>query len=128
MGANADVIRKGWEAFSRQDLDGVAASFDQSAEILLPDSLPWGGSYRGPDGFKDMVGQFLSQMEEFRPRPRAFLEADDDHVVVPLDVTGRTKAGKEFSGRSLWLYQLRGGKVARAEFYGDTANTLQALS
>ena len=96
MGANADAIRKGWEAFSRQDLDGVAASFDESAEILLPDSLPWGGSYRGPDGFRDMVGQFLSQMEEFRPRPRAFLEADDDHVVVPLDVSGRTKAGKEF--------------------------------
>ena len=66
---------------------------DDRAETLLPDSLPWGGTYRGPDGFRDMIGEFMSQLEDFRPSPEAFLEAEDNHVVVPASVEGRTNAG-----------------------------------
>ena len=127
MGANADVIKSAWEAFTKQDLDGATADMDESAEITLPESLPWGGTYRGPDGFKDMIGQLMGQIEELRPRPAAFLEADDDHVIVPVDADLRTKAGNDVSGRALWLYQLRDGKVVRAEFFGDTAATVDAL-
>jgi ketosteroid isomerase-like protein len=74
-----------------------------------------------------MVGQFMGDLEDFRPSPRGFLEPEDEHVVVPLDVQGRTKAGKDFSGSALWLYQLRDGKIVRAQLYADTASTLQAL-
>jgi ketosteroid isomerase-like protein len=127
MGGNADIVKSAWEAFSQQDLDKATADVDPSADIVVPESLPWGGTYRGPDGFKDMVGQFMGHLEDFRPSPRGFLEAEDEHVVVPLDVQGRTKAGKDFSGGALWLYQLRGGKIVRAQLYADTASTLQAL-
>jgi uncharacterized protein len=127
MGSNADVVRSAWEAFSQQDLDRATADVDGSAEIVIPESLPWGGKYRGPEGFKAMIGQFMGHLEDFRPSPRGFLEAEDEHVVVPLDVRGRTKAGNDFSGSALWLYQFRDGKIVRAEIFADTANTLQAL-
>jgi uncharacterized protein len=126
MGANADVVRSAWGAFSRQDLDGATADVDGAAEILVPDSLPWGGSYRGPDGFKEMIGKFRSNLEDFRPNPQAFLE-DGDHVVVPVDVQGPTTTGKDFGGRALWLYQLKDGKIVRAELFADTAKTLEAV-
>ena len=125
MGANADVVKSAWQAFSQQDLERATADIDQGAEIVVPDSLPWGGTHRGPDGFKAMVGQFMSHLDEFRPSPRGFLEAEDQ-VVVPLDVNGRTTAGKDFSGSALWLYQLRDGKIVRAELFADTAKTLES--
>jgi hypothetical protein len=59
MGANADLVRSGWEAFGKGDLDAAVATTSDSAEIVIPDSLPWGGTYTGPDGFKEMIGKFF---------------------------------------------------------------------
>jgi uncharacterized protein len=127
MGANVEIVKSAWEAFSRQDLDGATADVDGSAEIVVPDSLPWGGTHRGPEGFKDMVGQFRDHLEDFRPSPRDFLEASNEHVVVPVDVHGRTKSGNDFSGSALWLYKMRDGKIMRAELFADTARTLESI-
>jgi ketosteroid isomerase-like protein len=66
MGANADVIRSAWEAFGRQDLDAATADMDASGEVIVPPTLPWGGTYRGPDGFKVMIGKFMDQLEDCR--------------------------------------------------------------
>jgi uncharacterized protein len=127
MGQNADVIRSAWEAFGRQDLDGATANMEDNGEVVVPESLPWGGTYRGPEGFKEMLGSFMSQFEEFRPSPEGFFEAED-YVFVPLDVEGRSTKGRSISGRALWLYRLRNGKVVRAEIFPDTAATLEAVS
>ena len=126
MGANADTVKSLWEAFSRQDMEAATADFDESAEIRIPDTLPWGGTYRGPEGFKEMIGKFTSNLEDFRPTPEAFLE-DGDYVAVPLDVQGRTTTGNDFTGRALWLYKLKDGRVVRAEIFADTARTREAV-
>jgi ketosteroid isomerase-like protein len=126
MGGKADVVRSAWEGFRSGDMDQVAAAFDDSAEIVIPESLPWGGTYRGPDGFRQMIGEFTGLLEDFRPSPENFLE-DGDHVVVPLDIQARTKTGKDMSGRALWLYRVQGSKIVRAEIFADTASTLEAV-
>ena len=127
MGANADVVRSGWEAFGKGDLDAAVATTSDSAEIVIPESLPWGGTYTGPDGFKEMIVKFVSNFEEVEPAPQEFLEADGDHVVVTVKGIGKTKSGNELSGDSLWLYKMDGGKIIRAQFYGDTATAVEAL-
>jgi ketosteroid isomerase-like protein len=101
MGENADVIRAAWEAFGRQDLDTATGVLDEGGEVVVPQGLPWGGTYRGPDGFKEMLGQFMGNMDEF---------------------------SNEMSGRALWMYELSGGKVRRAELFADTAQTVEAIS
>jgi ketosteroid isomerase-like protein len=121
------MVRSAWEAFGRGDIDGAVATTSASAEIVLPDSLPWGGTYTGPDGFKEMIGKFLSHFEEVNPVPQEFLEADGDHVVVTVAGAGRTKSGNELAGDSIWLYKIAGGQITRAEFYGDTATAVEAL-
>ena len=128
MGANADLIRSGWEAFGKGDVDTAAATASDSAEIVIPESLPWGGTYTGPEGFKEMIVKFVSNFEEVEPDPQEFLEADDDHVVVTVRGVGKTKSGNELSGDSIWLYKMEGGKIARAQFFGDTAAAVEALS
>jgi ketosteroid isomerase-like protein len=128
MGANADALRARWDDFGRGDLDGAVSTTEDNAQIVIPETLPWGGTYTGPDGFKEMIGKFLSNFESVDPKPTAFLEADDgETVIVTVEGVGRTKTGNELSGRSVWLYKMRDGKVTRAEFFGDTAQAVEAL-
>jgi ketosteroid isomerase-like protein len=128
MGENADIVKERWGDFTKGDLDGAVSNTDESAEIRIPDTLPWGGTYKGPEGFKEMIGKFLSNFESVDPRPTAFLEADDgETVVVVVEGGGKTKSGNEFSGRSVWLYKVSDGKLMDAEFFGDTAQARDAL-
>jgi ketosteroid isomerase-like protein len=127
MGANADVVKAGWDAFGKGDLDTATATTSDSAEIVIPESLPWGGTYSGPDGFKEMIGKFLSNFDEVNPQPKEFIEAEGGYVFVTVGGVGKTKSGNELSGDSLWLYKVDDGKIERAEFYGDTATAVEAL-
>lgn len=129
MGENADAVKARWDDFGKGDLDGAVSTTDESAEIRIPETLPWGGTYKGPDGFKEMIQKFLSEFESVNPRPTAFLEADDgETVIVTVEGVGKTKTGNELSGRSVWLYKVKGGQIIDAEFFGDTAQARDALS
>jgi uncharacterized protein len=129
MGENADAVKARWDDFGRGDLDGAVSTTDENAEITIPETLPWGGTYKGPEGFKAMIQKFLSNFESVNPQPKAFLEADDgETVVVTVEGVGKTKSGNELIGRSVWLYKLKDGKLMSAEFFGDTARVRDALS
>src|SRR4051812_32759869 len=128
MGSNADTVRSGWDAFAKGDMDAATATTSDSAEIIVPETLPWGGTYRGPDGFKEMIGKFVSNFDEINPDPQEFIEADGGRVLVTVSGTGKTKSGNELSGDSIWLYKLDDGKIERAEFFGDTAQAVNALA
>jgi uncharacterized protein len=129
MGENADAVKERWEDFAKGDLDGAVSTTDENAKITLPDTLPWGGTYTGPEGFKEMIQKFLSNFESVEPNPTDFLEADDgETVVVVVEGVGKTKSGNELSGRSVWLYKVRDGKLTGAEFFGDTALARDAVS
>ena len=127
MGANADTVKSGWDAFARGDMDAATATTSDSAEIVIPDSLPWGGTYTGPDGFKEMIGKFVSNFDEVSPDPQEFIEAEGGRVLVTVSGVGKTKSGNELTGDSIWLYTVDGGEITRAEFYGDTATAVEAL-
>jgi ketosteroid isomerase-like protein len=128
MGENADAVKERWGDFAKGDIEGAVSTTDENAEIRMPETLPWGGTYRGPDGFKEMIQKFLSNFESVDTNPTAFIEGDDgETVVVVVEGAGKTKAGKELSGRSVWLYKVRDGRLTDAEFFGDTAQARDAV-
>jgi ketosteroid isomerase-like protein len=124
---NVDVVQSAWDAYGRGDIDAVLEAFAPSAETRVPESLPWGGTYIGPDGFQDFLAQVDAAYEQFSATPDKVLGADDNHVVVVAKTKGRTKGGGSIESTAVWLYQLRDGKIADAESWGDTAQILQAL-
>jgi len=129
MGENADAVKERWGDFAKGDIEGAVSTTDENAEIRMPETLPWGGTYRGPDGFKEMIQKFLSNFESVDTNPTAFIEGDDgETVVVVVEGAGKTKAGKQLRGRSVWLYKVRDGRLTDAEFFGDTAQARDAVS
>jgi len=124
---NVDVVQGAWDAFGRGDIDAVLEAIASSAETRLPESLPWGGTYAGPDGFRDFLTKLGDSWDQFSATPEKVLGADDNHVVVLAKTKGRTKAGATIEGRTIWIYQLRDGRIADAESFGDTAQVLEAL-
>jgi|SRR5436190_579740 uncharacterized protein len=126
MRDNVELIESLWEAFSRADFDTLAAAIADDAVIVFPDSVPWGGSHRGPDGFREALSDLTSRLADFKAKPEMILGADDEHVVVVANLTGRGKGGR-LDARVVWLYRLRGGKVIRAEAFPDSARILEAI-
>jgi ketosteroid isomerase-like protein len=124
---NVDVVQGAWDAFGRGDIETVLEAISPAAQTRIPESLPWGGTYVGPDGFRDFLAGLTERFEQFTATPEKVLGADDNHVVVVARTKGRTKAGSAFEGSAIWLYQLRDGKIADAETFGDTARVLEAL-
>jgi uncharacterized protein len=124
---NVDVIQGAWDAFGRGDIEAVLESIAPSAETRLPETLPWGGSFTGPEGFQDFLARLGESFEQFSATPEKVLGADDDHVIVVAKTKGRTKKGTPIESMVVWVYQLRDGKIADAESFGDTAQVLQAL-
>ena len=50
MRDNVELIESLWEAFASADIEAFAAAIADDGEIVFPESVPWGGSYRGPEG------------------------------------------------------------------------------
>jgi ketosteroid isomerase-like protein len=124
---NVDVIEGAWEAFGKGNFDAAVAPAADDAEIRIPDSLPFGGTYTGREGFRDYVDRLLASFDDFRATPEKVLGADDDHVLVLARTSGRTRGGERFEGRSAWIYRLRDGRVVEAELFADTARLLELV-
>jgi uncharacterized protein len=124
---NVDVIESAFAAFGKGDIEGVLRYFSDSAEIVAPESVPWGGEYEGPEGMRTFLAKLLEHFTEFKSTPTKVLGADDNHVVVVARNTGRTKSGNRIENEVVWIYQLREGAVTSARAYGDTAALLEAL-
>jgi ketosteroid isomerase-like protein len=124
---NVDVVQGAWDAFGSGDVDAVLDTIAPTAETRIPETLPWGGTYAGPEGFRDFLAKLDESFEQFSATPEKVLGADDNHVVVLANIKGRAKGGGTVESRAIWIYQLRDGKIADAESFGDTAQVRDAL-
>jgi uncharacterized protein len=127
MPDNVEVIEAMWEAFGSGDADRAASALAPNAEIVSPDPLPWGGVYEGPEGFVQFLSALRSGIAGMKAKPLKILGADDNHVIVLAQTTGRSASGTRIEARVVWVYELRDGAVTRAEAFTDTAAILEAL-
>ncbi len=124
---NVDVIESAYSAFGKGDIETVLGYFADAAEIVAPETLPFGGTYEGPEGMRTFLAKALEHFADFKSIPEKVLGADDNHVIVVVRNTGKTKAGNRTEQRAAWIYQLRDGAITSAHLFTDTAATLEAL-
>jgi ketosteroid isomerase-like protein len=122
-----DVVRALYAAGAQGDFATVVALLDPEVEIIEPDSLPFGGVYRGLSGFQQAMAAIAGTFADFQAIPEHYL-AGDDHVAVLTRVTARLVANDApIAVPVVDFWRVRAGKIIQLRpFYWDTAEVLQA--
>jgi uncharacterized protein len=123
---DVETIRGGYEAFARQDIPAVLGLMAPEIEWDVPDTLPNGGTHRGPDAVGSFFAGLAQTWAELRVEPEQYLDAGD-HVVVLGTHRGRGNNGTPFEARFVHVWALRDGKAVRFRETADTAKLLPAL-
>jgi ketosteroid isomerase-like protein len=123
--SNLDTARSAYEAFGKGDMDALREMFTEDAEALNSDELPLGGLITGRDAIIESFTQIPSYWSEFSVEPEEFIDCGDN--VVIKGTQRATGEGGSFEAPYLHLMRFEDGKLARSEFYSDSAKALKAL-
>jgi ketosteroid isomerase-like protein len=133
MQSNADAVLEVFRAVEERDPDGLFAAYHDDVEFVEASSLPYGGAIRGKDVLRQQLetapdetwlgtwGPLQPTAAERRMDPRV-IAAVGDEVTVAYTQRAVSPDGERFESPVLGLYEVRDGKLARAQmFHFDTA-------
>lgn len=123
---NVETTRAAYNAFGSGDLENLSGMFTEDAEWLTSDELPLGGLTRGRDAIMGNFAQIPNYWSAFSVEPEEFIDGGDWVVV-----RGTQRASGEngsFEAPFAHLIKITDGKLARGEFYADSAKAAKALS
>ncbi len=129
---NVDVMLEIFKAIERRNPQRVLELTHPDVEFHWPPSLPYGGTSRGPKLEGPTWGKTWDPLQptdaERRMDPRV-VAASEEEVVVLWRQRGVSPAGDRIDSPVLGLYQVREGKLARAQmFYFDTEGVVRFLT
>ncbi len=112
---NEELIRGGYEAFAKGDIETVLARFDDNITWHVPGRSALAGEYRGHQEVMGFFGKLLEQSGgTFRLDLHDVL-ATDDHVVALIQATAeRNGTTRTFNNAHVW--HVADGKAT--EFWG----------
>lgn len=109
---NEDLIRKGFEAFGRGDMDALRGEFlAPDITYHVPGRSPISGDYKGVD---EVLGLFAKIFELTGGTFRAELHdvlANDEHGVALSPASGQ-REGKTLHDNGALVFHIRDGKAA----------------
>ncbi len=126
--SNLAVVQAIYQAVARNDLPTVLQSLDENVVAHQADSLPYGGTYQGHDGFMQMGTAIFDTWADFQTQPSAFLQ-DGEFVIVQAVMRGKARqSGRPLDMPLTEIWRLQNGNVVEiTPFYWDTAATVQLL-
>ena len=126
MHPNGELIRVGFEAFAKGDMETISRLFADDIKWHAAGTSPLSGDYQGKDAVFAFFGKLMELTEgTFHQEIHAIL-ADDNHVVV-LTENGQDKP-RPFSGQQVFVWHLRDGKAVECwDIPADQAGAAAAL-
>lgn len=126
---NLEIVRRGYEAFGRGDIDTLLSLLDENVEWFSPgpSDLPTAGRRHGREEVRAFFAAVLDTFEIQQFAPETFV-AQGDHVVVLGSDTARVKAtGTVIDEPWAHAFELRNGKIVKFQEYLDTSATVSEL-
>jgi len=118
---NVQIVKDGFAAYGRGDMQGLLALFADDIEWIVPgEGWPLAGIYRGQAGVADFVQKISEMLEISSFEPREFVAEGDRVLVVGFD-RGRVRTtNRTFENNWVIAFTVRNGKVTNAREYFDT--------
>jgi uncharacterized protein len=118
------VMRTVYERVAAGNIPGVLALMADDVVVTQAASLPFGGTWRGRQGFIDMATRIVGAWPGFAVEPLAFLSDGRERVVVWARLKGQ---GLDMEMMEMWV--VRSGLVTACQpFYFDTAAASAGLA
>jgi uncharacterized protein len=127
---NVELVKRSYEAFARDDMDGVLGDMHPDIEWHQAQGLPHGGFYKGLDEVRRNIFDPLDEewWDEFTATPDEFLDAGDEVVVIGRYRGTAKQTGKELDVPFVHVWTIAGDKAVRFRQFLDTAGWVDALS
>jgi len=127
---NVGFIEAIYDAYAQGDsqfiLDRITDDVDWVNEG--PDSIPYAGTFKGPDGVRRFFEGLGGSVDNGRVSVEDFI-GQDDKVVATGRFSATVKAtGKRIDVPIAHVFTIRSGKVARWVGYADTARVAEAYA
>jgi ketosteroid isomerase-like protein len=125
---NVEIVRRGFEAYSRRDVDGFLSHLDPEVELR---SAIVGGAegkvYRGHDGVRKWIADSDESFIELVTDLSEFRDVGDQVLAFGhIRARGR-ESGLELESPTGWVFAVRDGKLVKAEGFLSTAAALEAV-
>ena len=121
---NVEIVRQGFEAFERGELDVMLDLFTDDVITYRVD--PDGARYDGKTGFLDATADWTEDFSEWQVRPREFTDLGERVLVRVLQVAQGRSSGVRVEEDFWFLFELTDSKVSMLSFYSRRAEALEA--
>ncbi len=120
MADNLDVLKKGYEDFSRGDIQAATEVWADDFVWQGSNSteLPGGGEHTGKEAALEVLQRAVGAWDEFSLTPDEFIE--DSETVVVLGHTDVKKGGQSAQLPVVHVWRFEGGKAKRLQILTDT--------
>jgi uncharacterized protein len=113
---NEELVRKGYDAFARGDMDTLRELFDPEIVWHFPGRSSLAGDHRGPDAVLGFFGRTMELTAgTFRVEVHDVV-ADDRHAVGMHLATGE-REGRRLEDREVLVFHVRDGRVVEVWQY-----------
>ena len=125
---NVEIVRRGFDAFNRGDLEGVLDDlapeyeFHPSGRFMDTQRV-----YRGRDGFVEFWGRFQGAWQDITISIER-IEDLDNRVLTLGSFHGRGGgSGVEVQGESAWLHTIKDGLIVHLRSFATWKEALEAV-
>jgi uncharacterized protein len=126
--SDADLVRCGYEAWNRGDVEAVMEFLDPEIRWEGYTHLPESGTLTGRDEVRAWLERFLEAWEELDIEVTEMIE-NDDRVIALVRFRGRGKeSGVDVeSGVDAHVWTVRDGRAVAVRLYQGTRDALAAV-
>jgi ketosteroid isomerase-like protein len=117
---NVEIVRQGFEAFQRRELDVMLDLFTDDVITYRVD--PDGARYDGKTGFLDATADWTEDFSEWQVLPQEFTDLGEWVLQVAQGKSSGVRVEEDF----WFLFELTGSKVSKLSFYSRHADVLEA--
>jgi ketosteroid isomerase-like protein len=114
------------EATAAAAMEALASRFHDDFEVTVASALP-PSRYAGLDGLRNAWLEWLEPWDSYRTEIEELIDVGDQVVVFTRDFGRRTGVEAEVSVLGAAVWTVRGGKLARADFYAHRDQALEAV-
>jgi ketosteroid isomerase-like protein len=112
----AGMIRSGYAAFNRQDLEAVIELLHSEVSLEEPPELPGGTTYYGRDAVARRLAEMWDVWEQTSYEPEEIVDLGDDRFLVLVRVRNRGQAsGIELDAEIAHVWTVKEGLAVRMQ-------------